>query len=167
MLAVVGLCACPKAFAVTEYDLKATFLASVLQFVKWPAASFPDAGAPFELGILGTDPFGAAVEAAVRGLVISGHSVVVKRARAAGALAGCEAVFICPSEAGRLASILGAFEGSSTLTVSDISKSAQGGVMVELPLDGAKVVIEINAAEAAQARLKLSSKLLKLARKIY
>ena len=45
----------------SEYQLKAVFLYNFAKFVKWPAESFADADSPIILGILGVDPFGAAI----------------------------------------------------------------------------------------------------------
>ena len=64
------LLACALAGAaapVSEYQLKAVFLFNFAQFVEWPAAAFPRANAPFVIGVLGKDPFGASLDDVVRG----------------------------------------------------------------------------------------------------
>ncbi|TLY91327.1 MAG: YfiR family protein [Gammaproteobacteria bacterium] len=45
---------------VSEYQLKAVFLFNFAQFVEWPPAALPRESAPFVIGVLGKDPFGAA-----------------------------------------------------------------------------------------------------------
>src|SRR5687767_15491065 len=45
-----------RAQAFNEYDLKATFLYHLAQFVDWPPEAFPTEETPFVIGVLGTDP---------------------------------------------------------------------------------------------------------------
>src|SRR6267142_1451932 len=64
-----------------EYQVKAVFLFNFAQFVEWPPQSFEDPAAPFVIGVLGTDPFGSALEGAVRGEILNGRSFVIERYR--------------------------------------------------------------------------------------
>src|ERR1700704_1156281 len=64
-----------------EYQVKAVFLFNFAQFVDWPPQSFEDAAAPFVIGVLGMDPFGSALEGAVRGESLDGRRFVVERYR--------------------------------------------------------------------------------------
>src|SRR6185295_17077931 len=59
--------------APSEYQVKAVFLFNFTQFVDWPAQSFADARAPFVIGVLGRDPFGSALDEAVRGETVNGR----------------------------------------------------------------------------------------------
>ncbi len=54
-----------------EYQVKAVFLFNFLQFVEWPPAAFPDANSPVRIGILGDDPFGPALDEAVKNEAVS------------------------------------------------------------------------------------------------
>jgi len=47
--------------AAREYQVKAVFLFNFAQFVEWPPTAFPEATAPLVIGVLGADPFGAAL----------------------------------------------------------------------------------------------------------
>src|ERR1700737_4462728 len=62
-----------------EYQVKAVFLFNFAQFVEWPPQSFENPTAPFVIGILGTDPFGEALESAVRGETVEGRNFVIER----------------------------------------------------------------------------------------
>ena len=50
-----------------EYQIKAAFLFNFAQFVEWPPTAFTNADAPFCIGVLGDDPFGAALDETVQG----------------------------------------------------------------------------------------------------
>jgi len=73
-------------------------------------------------------------------------------------------VFISRSEKGRLTEILDTIKGAPVLTVADMDRFAHRGGMVNLYLEHNKVRFEINVKAAAEAKLKISSKLLRLAK---
>ena len=60
--------------------------------------ALPNAESPFNIGILGDDPFGPALEEIIRGESIHGHKFVIVRARRAQDLEHCQMVFISKSE---------------------------------------------------------------------
>ena len=60
--------------------------------------------------------------------------------------------------------ILAEAKGSSILTISEIDRFGYFGGIVTLTMEGPRVRFEINLNAAEQAHLKISSKLLKLAR---
>jgi hypothetical protein len=48
----------------TEEAVKATFLPKFARYVAWPAGRQPGAGAPFQLCVIGRDPFGPLLDRA-------------------------------------------------------------------------------------------------------
>ncbi len=77
-IAALGRAAAPRrpggaAAPVSEFQLKAVFLFNFAQFVEWPAAALPRAGAPFVIGVLGKDPFGPILDEVVQGETVNGH----------------------------------------------------------------------------------------------
>ena len=147
-----------------EYQVKAVFLFNFLQFVEWPASTFPDSGTPISIGILGDDPFGTALEETVRDETIHNRRMVVRRSHRLDDLQDCQLLFISKSENRRMADILARLSDRPVLTVSELDGFArQGGIIAFYP-DGKKVRFEINTATARRLGLKLSSQLLGLGR---
>jgi hypothetical protein len=144
-----------------EYQVKAVFLFNFAQFVEWPPQSFGDAAAPFVIGVLGTDPFGSALEGAVRGETLNGRNFVIERYRSVTEIRHCQILFISRSEAPHIEEIRAALAGQSILTVSDIEDSAQRGVMIRFVADNNRIRLRINADAAKAAGLSISSKLLR------
>jgi len=93
--------------------VKAVFLFNFAQFVEWPPQSFQDAAAPFVIGVLGTDPFGSALEGAVRGETLNGRSFVIERYRSVTEIRHCQILFISRSEAAHVEEISAALVGHS------------------------------------------------------
>lgn len=164
----VSACAAPLASAETtpsrEYQVKAVFLFNFLQFVDWPPASFPDDTAPLRIGVLGDDPFGPALEEAVRGESIRNRTLVIRRAHRVEDLADCQLLFICKSEQRKIDAILGRLATRPVLTVSEAAGFARQGGIIAFYQDGKKVRFEINPSVAQKSGLKLSSQLLGLGR---
>jgi hypothetical protein len=145
----------------TEYQIKAVFLFNFAQFVDWPGEAFADADAPLVIGVLGGNPFGSTLEEAVHNETIKSRRLVVQRYRRVEDIAACHILFIDNSEAGNLDQIVAALHGRSVLTVSDISGSAQRGVMIRFVTEKNKIRLRINLDAAKAAHLVISSKLLR------
>jgi hypothetical protein len=144
-----------------EYQVKAVFLFNFAQFVEWPPQSFENPTAPFVIGVLGTDPFGEALESAVRGESIEGRTFVIERYRSVTEIRHCQILFISRSEAAHIEDVAAALAGHSILTVSDIEDSAQRGVMIRFVAESNRIRLRINADAAKAAGLSISSKLLR------
>ena len=122
------------------------------------------AQAPVVLGILGEDPFGEGIQQAIRDQTAHGRGFEIKRAKDFQNMGRCHLLFISPSEKGRLPEILARLGKTPTLTVSDLEEFARQGGMVGFYKESGKLRFEINTRAAEQTGLKISSRLLQLAR---
>ena len=147
--------------APSEYQVKAVFLFNFAQFVDWPAEAFPRPDAPFVIGVLGEDPFGARLDEVVRGETVNGRPLVVERYRSVAEIRNCNILFIGSSEAGHLDEILPALKGRSILTVGDADPAGQRGLMIRLVNENNRVRLRIDVAAAKAGNLTISSKLLR------
>jgi hypothetical protein len=144
-----------------EYRVKAVFLFNFAQFVEWPAEAFTAPGQPFVIGVLGKDPFGAELDAVVRGETVSQRSLVVERYYTIAELHNCHILYIARSEIAHLPQILTALAGRSVLTVSDADGDDQTGVMIRLVNRSNRVGLQIDVDAAKAGHLTISSKLLR------
>ena len=151
----------------TEQGFKASFLFNLTQFVTWPSTAFPTVSTPFVIGIIGTDPFGGLLDDLVHNESVDGRKIVIKRSARVADLKTCQIVFISQSEAGRAKDILQALADTSALTVSDIPRFCQMGGMMAVEAGAKGVAFEIHVTAAKSVGLRISSKVLKLARKTY
>lgn len=154
---------------VAEYSVKAAYLFNFTKFVEWPLSAFPDKDAPFLIGVLGEDPFGKTLDAAVKGKSIKGRSIHIKRFDGFDGtqtlqLRRCQILFIAYSEKGRLREILEALKGGTVLTVSEIEKFPLLGGMILFDQEGERIVLAINRKAAQGCKLEVNSKLLRVAR---
>ena len=147
-----------------EYEVKAAFLYNFIKFVEWPDAAFPDAGTPISIGVLGKNPFGPELETIIKDKTVKDRKVVVKRSGKIEDLRGCHLLFINSSEQDRLPEIIEDLRGKSVLTVGETKGFAQQGGVINFIMIENKLRFEINVDAAQRAGLKISSKLLGLAK---
>jgi hypothetical protein len=147
-----------------EYRVKLAFLYNFAQFVQWPAEAFSGPTAPLVICVLGEDPFRGETEQSLRGRAASGHPIQIKKLKADDNPRACQIIFVRATEKTEARKILPALKGSSTLAVGEAKGFADLGGMINLVLDDNKLRFEINLDAAGQTRLKISSKLLSLAK---
>jgi hypothetical protein len=154
------LCA---AEALLEYQVKAVCVLNAARFVSWPASAFANADAPLIIGILGDNPFGAALQDVVEGETLRNRKIVVRRIGLDEA-ATVHILVISHSERDRLDGILRALGEASVLTISEIDRFTQKGGMLGLALDRGKIRFEANSDAVRRAQLKIDSQFLLLTR---
>ncbi len=159
MLALLLSTAVPAA-APDEYQVEAVFLLHFTQFIEWPQAS-GDSHAPFVIGVLGRDPFGNALDEAVRGETVNGRPLVVKRFAGAADLGPCQILFIDRSAIGDADRVIASVSHSGTLTVSDVDVPAPADVIIRFLNEDRRIRLRINVDYARTAGLTISSKLLR------
>ncbi len=149
------------AAAPTEYEVKAVFLFNFSQFVDWPAHAFPDEQAPLVIGVLGEDPFGAALDELVRGETVHGRRLEVRRYQDVETIDVCHILFIDRSRRGRLERILSELDNRAVLTVGDSEDFARTGGIIEFVTIDNRIRLQINLDAARLAELTISSKILR------
>jgi len=161
---VLALLCCARAWAdapPTEYQVKAAYLFNFGQFVEWPAQAWSSPSAPFEICVVGSDPFGSLLDDVTRGEALGGHPLRVRRVASAAEVSGCQILFIGRSESDRIVETLQTLQGRSVLTVTDIEGAENHGAMIVLRNDNKHIRMRINLAAAKASHLVISSKLLR------
>ena len=157
LLAVASL-ALPAAQEVTlEYQVKAAYLYNFVKYVEWPE---PFTG-PILICIAGQNPFGTVLEDLLRNERIRG--VPVRTEVIPGPIDECHVIFT--PRTSKIPVYLKAAAGTPTLTVGETDRFFELGGMINFFLvDGKNVRFEINRPAAERAKLRISSRLLDLAR---
>ncbi|MGH9783315.1 MAG: YfiR family protein, partial [Terriglobia bacterium] len=111
-------------------------------------------------------PFGAILDRTLEGESVNNHAVRARRLLSDGDLRSCHILFISRSERERFAQIVSRLRGSSVLTVSELPGFADAGGMIEFIVEEGKARFSINTATTEAAGLRLSSRLLRVAKEI-
>ena len=148
---------------VDEYQVKAAFLFNFAKFVEWPTEAFSDPNAPLVITVFGEDPFNGSLEA-VKGKLVNNRKLTIRRVRDIQDIGKSNVLFVSPSAKKDLARILETLQGQSVLTVGEDGVFTQCGGIINFVKEDNRVRFEVNVSAAERAGLKISSRLLALAR---
>jgi len=149
-----------------EYDVKAAFLVNFVRFVEWPATSFASPQSALTICIFGEDSFGEAANS-LKSKIVSGHPLSVRRVNDVREVAACHILFVGSADSKQLGIIQNTAAAKSILTVGESAAFQKAGGMIRFVLEDNKVRLEINLGETEAALLKVSAKLLSVAKIIH
>jgi hypothetical protein len=140
----------------TEYRVKAAFLYNFVKFVEWPSRTEPG---PIVICVAGRNPFGSILDDTIRGETVRGRTLAARVILEPDP--GCHVTFV---PTGASTAYLRAARGTPTLTVGESPDFIQQGGLIRFYLDGGTVRFEINRDGAERSGVRISSRLLQLAR---
>ena len=150
--------------ASNEAEVKAAFVYNFLKFVDWPSHALPKPDQPFAIAIVGEGSVADAAESLLRGKRISAYPVVVLRVKAGEPLSDVHAVFVTGADPEKARRTLATKSNASILTIGDDAQFAARGGMIGLYVEDRRVRFEVNTDAADATGLRVSSRLLALAR---
>jgi hypothetical protein len=157
-------CSAQPAADALEYRIKAAFVCKFASYVEWPAQVFARPDSPIVIGVIAPDPVVDELARTAAGLSADGRPLVVRNLRRGEGLTSAHLVYIASSEESRLAETLAALKGRPTLVVTESSHALGLGSMINFVVVDDKVRFDI-APQAAEAnRLRISARLLGVAR---
>jgi hypothetical protein len=158
----------PTAVGATEseqlYRVKAAFLFNFASLVTWPEESFNESNAPFVICHFGGSQTAALFDTAYSGRMVERHPIEVRHPSGVGDALGCHIFMITAARNEQAGGFIEAVAGKSILTVGETDGFALSGGMIGFYNEGSKLRFEINLGVVENAKLRISSRLLQLAR---
>jgi hypothetical protein len=164
LLAASFLLTARAAHAVGVNETKSEMLWNIAKFVQWPEAGLANSKGQIIFTILGEDDLAAELAILLSTKTINGKPVFVRFARRAQDARGSQILYVASSETQHLDAVLLEVAGTPVLTVADTPAFAAHGGMVGFASEAGKVRFEINLGHAERSGLRISAKLLALAR---
>lgn len=149
----------------TEYEIKAAFVYNFAKFVEWPQEAFANAGDPVRFCVFGNTPLDSDLQQLITGKTIGARPVQVQRTGFL-QIKQCHVLFIGASDSARILQVQEATRGATVLTVGEFPGFLDQGGMINFIFDQNRIRFEVNLKAAQEAKLKLSSKLLSLAKRV-
>jgi len=150
----------------SEYQVKAALIFHFAQLVEWPPDILGPNASPLVMCTITDDSYSLALDLAVDGKQIGGHPIQTKHLRDKIAIHGCHLLVIGAKDKKRAAAIVASVTDEPVLTIGDSQDFAASGGMIGLSLQENKIRFDVNLNSAQRARLKISSRLLLLAKSV-
>lgn len=145
----------------TEYHIKAAFLYNIAKFVQWPPGELGDTASPFNLCVVGIEPF-ISMRETLTGKRIQGHEVVVRRVEQIDTAGNCQMLFVSATENATSDALLTEMN-HPVLTVGETPDFIKRGGIINLKTINNKIRFEIERFAGERNGFKFSAQLLKLA----
>lgn len=148
-----------------EHDLKAAFVLNFVRFVEWPSESLPDPQTPLQVCILPGARGDSNLERAIQGKLLQNREIRLQRLKDPALLAACH-VLILSGDSNLKAHVLKHLPNASVLTIGDASEDARLTGVITMVMEENRLRFDVDLHAAEKARLRVSSKLLTLARRV-
>lgn len=166
LLLAAGPVAAQTEVRATDIQVKAAYLYKFGGFVEWPPSAFASPQNPIVIGIVGNDALAAELEQAVRGRTVQDRPIAVRRIRRGEASSGLHILFIGQSEGARIGPLVAATRDQPVLVVTDVEDALPEGSMINFVSSGDKLRFDIAPPAPAPGQIKISARLLAVARKV-
>ncbi|MES2104030.1 MAG: YfiR family protein [Pseudomonadota bacterium] len=148
-----------------ENQLKAALIFNFALFTEWPQAYLAD-GEALSLCVAKHSLVSEAL-VDLEQKSVNGHPLRIKFLSEGESWQNCRVAYLENDAHSKLPPAGRKFDGQSVLTISDRPAAVDEGIMIAIAVENSRFVFDINATAARQAKLNISSKLLRLARKVY
>jgi hypothetical protein len=150
-----------------EYTIKAAYLYNFGRYVKWPDGTFHSDAVPFVIGVFGTDPFGSSLDDIAAAKNVDGRKIVLRRFSALNDYTPSQILFVPKSTDPQLQiEIIQKLRDLPVLLVGETPAFAQRGGTINFFIEENKLRFTVNQQAAIHSGLRISAKLLSLAKLI-
>jgi len=149
----------------SEASVKAAFLYKFPAYVEWPPNAFASPTAPFVFGVVGQEEVAAELERLVAGRQWSGHPMVVKRIDVDN-VRGVQVLFVGRGAGDRVAALVHAAQAPGILVVTENDKGFAAGSAINFVMQDERVGFEVSPDAAERSGLRISSRMLAVARRV-
>ena len=153
----------PQRSRPAEAEVKAAFLFNFTKFVEWPASAPPG---QFEICTLADAAFDDVLARTVAGESTDGRPIVRATPLAPDVVRACHILFIGHGVGAQAIRWIAAVARSPVLIVGESKTAEDAGAHITFVIEDNRVKFDVNDDAASQAGLKISSKLLRVARHV-
>jgi hypothetical protein len=172
-LAIVGSRAAPavaqvvvdEAAAALERSVKAAFVFKFAGFVDWPAEVLPPDG-PIRIGVMGEETIVQEIREAASSRTVEGRRVLAKQVVPGDTLEGVHILFMRDAAFRGMADEVAELKPEAMLIVTETPGALERGSIVNFAVDDGRVRFDLSLEAADQRGLRLSSRLITVARQV-
>jgi len=150
----------------SQAEIKAAFLLNFARFAEWSPTSVPESPSLMVFCFDGAEDVRTAFQSVAGGKEIAGRKILNRKISLPVDTRTCDAVFANDSKREQEIKLLKTAQDAGALTVGDGPDFLNCGGMIQLVVDDNRMRFDINKTAVNRANIKLSSKLLALARHV-
>jgi hypothetical protein len=148
-----------------ESRIKAAFICKFGNYVEWPRGGVRRQG-PFVIGVVASDQVVSELVLAAAGHTVNERPIAVRKWVRGAPVDGLDVIFVGRSGSALLAETLAATRGQPILTITEAGDAEAAGGIVNFVVVDDKVRFDIALEPAEHSNLKISGRLLAVARKV-
>lgn len=148
----------------SEYQVKAAFLVNFPKYVDWPEEAFAETNSPIVLAVDGESKVAGELQKVIADRTVNGRKIVLKRLVSGEEAGVCHIRFISAAEQKRAPNLPAQLKNVGVLTVGESDDFLARGGILNLAHRDQRIALEVNLTAADEARIRISSKLLSVAR---
>ena len=152
--------------ATLERRVKAAFVYKFAAFVEWPPDAFAQADTPIRIGVVGEEAIARDIAEASMNRTVEGRRVQVMQVAPGDSLEGVHILFLREAASAVLRDSIAALKPEAMLIVTESADALGRGSVINFVLDGGKVRFDISLEAAERRGLRLSSRLITVAREL-
>jgi len=145
-----------------EYRIKAAFLYKFLSYVEWPPGALRDG--PLVIGVVGPQRLAAELREVTAGQSVDGHAVSVQQLAGSDTVGDVHVLFLAGKDGDSPTDELAAARGRPVLTITE--SDIEAGAVINFVVVDDRVRFDIALPAADANRLKISARLLNVARRV-
>jgi YfiR/HmsC-like len=146
-----------------EADVKAAFLFNFTKFVEWPATAPPGA---FRICTIADGGFDAVLARTLAGESTDGRQILRVTPEGPEFARGCHILFVSRQASAHIDRWMAAVNGQPVLVVGESQGAEDAGAHITFVIEDNRVKFDVNDDAASRAGLRISSKLLRVARQV-
>jgi hypothetical protein len=169
---VVMICVCARAETLqssatpSQAEIRAAFVFNFAKFTEWPMQAYTDAGSPLTACFLGADDVRAAYQTLSNGKALSGRFLESRSVKSAADMRNCQVLYVDLPRSAIVVDALKNARQHDALAVGTSEDFLACGGMLRLQIESNRMRFDVNVGAIGRTRIKLSSKLLALARSV-
>jgi hypothetical protein len=144
-------------------DVTAAFVYNFAKFTEWPLEVLPR-GTPMVLCIAGAPKVVKSLEKITEGRAVEGRLLIVREIELDGLLRSCHLLYAGGLDARSGARLIETLRGASILALSDLDRFSLMGGTAHVFVEESRMRFAVNLDAMQRAKLRLSSRLLALAK---
>ena len=143
-----------------EFELKAAILFNFVRYTRWPREAFPEKDSPFEVAVIGEDPFGKKLDELFRDQRFGSRPILVRRYAAKAKLGNPQVLFFHGLSKEREQELLAAIADRPILTIGEADGFAGRGI-VRLFIRKQRIAFQVSTRSMKKAGIKIGTELLR------